>query len=109
MTSRNGRAISKIVHKFRCAVYTRKSSQDGLEQELSSIEPQREAGEAYTKSQASEGWESLPDHDEGCGLTGGNMEQPAILHSFDMQTALAAFFAARVIDDVRDCPYVLDA
>lgn len=78
MTSRNGKATGKIVHRFRCAVYTRKSTEDGLEQEFNSLDAQREAGEAFVKSQASEGWECLPDHYDDGGFTGGNMERPAL-------------------------------
>ena len=65
-------------NRFRCAIYTRKSTEDGLEQEFNSLDAQREAGEAYIRSQASEGWECLPDlYDDG-GFTGGNMERPAL-------------------------------
>lgn len=78
MTSRNGKATGKIVHRFRCAVYTRKSTEDGLEQEFNSLDAQREAGEAFVKSQASEGWECVPDHYDDGGFTGGNMERPAL-------------------------------
>ena len=52
MTSRNGKATGKIVHRFRCAIYTRKSTEDGLEQEFNSLDAQRESGEAFVKSQA---------------------------------------------------------
>jgi site-specific DNA recombinase len=62
----------------RCAIYTRKSSEEGLDQEFSSIDAQREAGEAYIKSQAHEGWVCLPRHYDDGGFTGGNMERPAL-------------------------------
>ena len=62
----------------RCAVYTRKSSDEGLEQEFNSLDAQREAGEAYVKSQASEGWKLLPElYDDG-GFSGGSMERPGL-------------------------------
>jgi site-specific DNA recombinase len=62
----------------RCAIYTRKSTEDGLEQEFNSLDAQRESGEAYIKSQASEGWVLIPDvYDDG-GFTGGNMERPGL-------------------------------
>jgi len=48
------------VRKLRCAVYTRKSSEEGLEQEFNSLHAQREAGLAYVASQKSEGWTALP-------------------------------------------------
>jgi hypothetical protein len=51
--------------KLRCAVYTRKSSEEGLEQEFNSLHAQREAGLAYIASQKSEGYIALPDHYDG--------------------------------------------
>src|SRR3954466_9763858 len=62
----------------RCAVYTRKSSEDGLEQGFNSLDAQREACAAYILSQASEGWLALPDlYDDG-GISGGTLERPAL-------------------------------
>jgi hypothetical protein len=78
MTSRNGKPSAKIPDPVRCAVYMRKSTEDGLEQEFNSLDAQREAGEAYIKSQAHEGWECLPDHYDDGGFAGGNMERPAL-------------------------------
>ena len=63
---------------LRCAIYTRKSTEDGLEQEFNSLDAQREAGEAYIKSQQHEGWVCLPDRYDDGGFTGGNMERPAL-------------------------------
>ncbi len=62
----------------RCAIYTRKSTDEGLEQEFNSLDAQREAGEAYIKSQAGEGWSYLPDRYDDGGFTGGNMDRPAL-------------------------------
>jgi site-specific DNA recombinase len=62
----------------RCAIYTRKSTEEGLEQEFNSLDAQRESGEAYIKSQQHEGWECLPDRYDDGGFTGGNMERPAL-------------------------------
>jgi site-specific DNA recombinase len=62
----------------RCAIYTRKSTEEGLEQEFNSLDAQRESGEAYIKSQMHEGWECLPGHYDDGGFTGGNMERPAL-------------------------------
>ena len=62
----------------RCAVYTRKSTEEGLEQEFNTLDAQRESGEAYIKSLTHEGWECLPDRYDDGGFTGGNMERPAI-------------------------------
>src|SRR5690242_484799 len=62
----------------RCAVYTRKSTEEGLEQEFSSLDAQREAAEAYVRSQAGEGWALLPERYDDGGFTGGNMDRPAL-------------------------------
>ncbi len=62
----------------RCAVYTRKSTEAGLEQNFNSLDAQREACEAYIKSQAHEGWKLLPQcYDDG-GLSGGTLDRPAL-------------------------------
>src|SRR5271154_1158154 len=62
----------------RCAIYTRKSSEEGLEQEFNSLHAQREACEAYIKSQASEGWRLLKTAYDDGGLSGATMERPAL-------------------------------
>jgi len=62
----------------RCAIYTRKSSEEGLEQEFNSLDAQREAGEAYIASQKSGGWVCLPEQYDDGGFTGGNMDRPAM-------------------------------
>ncbi|MEQ8785092.1 MAG: recombinase family protein [Pirellulaceae bacterium] len=62
----------------RCAIYTRKSTDEGLDQEFNSLDAQRESGEAYIKSQQHEGWRCLPEHYDDGGFTGGNMERPAL-------------------------------
>jgi len=62
----------------RCAVYTRKSSEEGLDQAFNSLDAQRDAGEAYIKSQASEGWRLIPARYDDGGFSGGTMERPAL-------------------------------
>jgi site-specific DNA recombinase len=62
----------------RCAVYTRKSTEEGLEQEFNSLDAQREAGEAFVRSQAGEGWALLPARYDDGGFTGGHMDRPAL-------------------------------
>lgn len=62
----------------RCAVYTRKSTEEGLEQAFNSLDAQREAAEAYISSQKGEGWECLPTQYNDGGFSGGNMERPAL-------------------------------
>lgn len=64
--------------KVRCAIYTRKSSEEGLEQDFNSLHAQREACAAYILSQASEGWSLLPQEYDDGGLSGGSLERPAL-------------------------------
>jgi site-specific DNA recombinase len=70
--------------RFRCAVYTRKSSEEGLDQDFNSLEAQREAGEAYIRSQAHEGWKLLPERFDDGGFSGGNMDRPALVKLMTM-------------------------
>jgi site-specific DNA recombinase len=63
---------------LRCAIYTRKSTEEGLEQEFNSLDAQRDAGEAYIRSQQHEGWVCLPGRYDDGGFTGANMERPAL-------------------------------
>ena len=63
---------------MRCAIYTRKSTEEGLEQEFNSLDAQREAAEAYVKSQAGQGWSLLPQRYDDGGFTGGHMDRPAL-------------------------------
>jgi site-specific DNA recombinase len=62
----------------RCAVYTRKSTEEGLEQEFNSLDAQRESAEAYIKSQKHAGWICLPERYDDGGFTGGNLDRPAL-------------------------------
>jgi site-specific DNA recombinase len=62
----------------RCAIYTRKSTEEGLQQEFNSLDAQREAGEAYIKSQQHEGWVCVPTQYDDGGFTGANMDRPAL-------------------------------
>src|SRR5271169_4349384 len=62
----------------RCAIYTRKSSEEGLEQDFNSLHAQREACEAFIKSQAGEGWRLVKTAYDDGGLSGGTMERPAL-------------------------------
>ena len=64
--------------KKRCAIYTRKSVEDGLEQDFNSLDNQREAGEAYIASQKGNGWVCLPERYDDGGFSGGNMKRPAL-------------------------------
>ena len=63
---------------LRCAIYTRKSTEEGLEQEFNSLEAQRESAEAYMVSQRQLGWIVVPERYDDGGYTGGNLERPAL-------------------------------
>ncbi len=63
---------------LRCAIYTRKSTEHGLDQEFNSLDAQREACEAYIKSQAYQGWKALPQRYDDPAFSGGNLERPAL-------------------------------
>lgn len=67
-----------IKRKRRCAVYTRKSTEEGLEQEFNSLDAQREACEAYVASQKAEGWLLVGDRYDDGGFSGGTLERPAL-------------------------------
>ena len=73
--SRNGKNERRTV---RCAIYTRKSTEEGLQQEFNSLDAQREAGEAYIASQKAEGWVCRPDRYDDGGFTGGNVDRPGV-------------------------------
>ena len=64
--------------RVRCAVYTRKSSEEGLDQEYNSIDAQRDAGHAYIASQRAEGWIAVADDYDDPAFSGGHMERPAL-------------------------------
>ena len=83
----------------RCAIYTRKSTEEGLQQEFNSLDAQRESAEAFIRSQTQEGWTCLPDRYDDGGFTGGTMERPALQR-------LLADIAAGKIDLV--CSYKVD-
>lgn len=66
------------MRRIRCAIYTRKSSEDGLEQDFNSLDAQREACEAYIASQKHESWKLLPNHYDDGGISGGHLDRPAL-------------------------------
>jgi len=68
----NGKAL------IRCAIYTRKSSEEGLEQDFNSLDAQRESCEAFILSQKHEGWTALPEMYDDGGISGGTLERPAL-------------------------------
>lgn len=70
--------MKPIVRKIRCAIYCRKSSEEGLEMEFNSLDAQREACEAYIVSQRGQGWVEVDDRYDDGGISGGTMERPAL-------------------------------
>ncbi len=88
-----GRLMAASQSRRRCAIYTRKSSEEGLDQAFNSLDAQREACEAYIKSQAGEGWHLLRTHYDDGGVSGGTMGRPALQQ-------LLADIRARKVDTV---------
>jgi site-specific DNA recombinase len=77
-TNREGEVQEASPGRLRCAIYTRKSTEEGLDQEFSSLDAQREAAGAFIESRRREGWIALPElYDDG-GFTGANMDRPAL-------------------------------
>src|SRR3954467_15108937 len=89
MSKRNGQA-AEPPKSIRCAVYTRKSTEEGLEQEFNSLDAQREAAEAYIASQRHDGWVGVTQRYDDGGFTGGNRDRPAL------QRLLADIQAGRI-------------
>jgi len=63
---------------IRCAVYTRKSTEEGLEMDYNSLDAQREAGEKYIEAMRGEGWRLIPEFYDAGGFSGGNIERPGL-------------------------------
>ena len=88
-----------LVRKVRCAVYTRKSSEEGLEMEFNSLDAQREACEAYIASQRHEGWVLVPNRYDDGGVSGGTLERPALKRLLaDVEHGLADVVVVYKID-----------
>jgi site-specific DNA recombinase len=84
------RQLNGFPKAIRCAIYTRKSTEEGLEQEFNTLDAQREAAEAYITSQKEAGWKLFPDRYDDGGFSGGTLERPAL------QRLLADIDARRV-------------
>ncbi|SDB47236.1 recombinase family protein [Bauldia litoralis] len=76
--SRTVTSANPVVPKRRCAVYTRKSTEEGLDQEFNSLDAQRDACEAYIASQKAESWLLVPDRYDDGGVSGGTLDRPAL-------------------------------
>jgi DNA invertase Pin-like site-specific DNA recombinase len=83
----NGNGTSRSSPRQRCAIYTRKSSEEGLDQEFNSLDAQYEACAAFVASQAGLGWKLVPDRYDDGGISGGTMERPSL---------------QRLLQDIRD-------
>lgn len=99
---------------LRCAVYTRKSTEDGLEQEFNSLDAQREACEAYVLSQRHEGWNLVPNRYDDGGFSGGNMERSglkALLADVDagLFDVIVVYKIDRLTRSLADSPKSLSA
>jgi site-specific DNA recombinase len=77
-SNRNRHRETVASSRVRCAIYTRKSTEEGLEQEFNSLHAQREAAEAYIQSQKHMGWVQLPQHYDDGGFSGGSLERPGL-------------------------------
>jgi site-specific DNA recombinase len=78
MSKKQPATVLPVRQKLRCAVYTRKSSEEGLEMEFNSLEAQRESCEAYVASQRTEGWILVPDRYDDGGFSGGTLDRPGL-------------------------------
>lgn len=84
---------------IRCAIYTRKSTDDGLDKEFNTLEAQRESGENYIKSQAYQGWEVIPTHYDDGGFSGGSLKRPALQQLLqDVEAGLVDMIVVYKID-----------
>ena len=89
----------------RCAVYTRKSTEEGLDQDYNSIDAQRDAGHAYIASQRAEGWIPVADDYDDPAYSGGNMERPALKRLIaDIERELIDIVVVYKIDRLKPCP-----
>jgi DNA invertase Pin-like site-specific DNA recombinase len=90
---------STMARRVRCAVYTRKSTDEGLEKEFNSLDAQRESCEAYIASQRTEGWVLVPDYYDDGGISGGTLERPALQRLLrDIEAGLVDVVAVNKID-----------
>ena len=119
--TRSTKSTTRRTARVRCAIYTRKSSEEGLDHEFNSLQAQREACEAFINSQRHEGWVCLPAAFDDGGFSGATMERPAlqrlladitagrvdtvVVYKIDRLTRSLADFAKIVeILDVREAP-----
>lgn len=87
------------MNTVRCAIYTRKSTEEGLDKEFNTLEAQRESGENYVKSQSYQGWEIIPTRYDDGGFSGGNLNRPALQQLMsDVENGLVDMIVVYKID-----------
>ena len=101
------------MEEIKCAVYTRKSTDEGLEKEFNTLEAQREAGENYVKSQKHQGWVLIKEHYDDGGFSGGNMNRPSLKRLLqDVEAGKVNMIVVYKIDrlcrNTKDFYYILD-
>lgn len=85
------------MEEIKCAVYTRKSTDEGLEKEFNTLEAQREAGENYVKSQKHQGWVLIKEHYDDGGFSGGNMNRTSLKRLLqDVEAGMKTFARASI-------------
>lgn len=97
MTRTRTRQQTPANPRMGCAIYTRKSTEEGLDQEYNTLDAQRESGEADIKSQAQEGWECLADRYDDGGFTGGNRADSALIQ-FALGKTFGLAFSVEMVD-----------
>src|SRR5882757_8468327 len=110
----NKPALIRDGRRRRCAIYTRKSSEEGLEQEFNSLHAQREACEAFIKSQRHEGWTCLSQAYDDGGLSGATLDRPALQQLLaDIQAgkidAVVTYKVDRLTRSLADFAKIVDA
>ena len=92
-------SVVALPRRLRCAIYTRKSSEEGLDMEFNSLDAQREACEAYVASQKAEGWAAIRERYDDGGFSGGTLERPALRHLLaDIEAGLVDVVVVYKID-----------
>ena len=99
MTKKSSGSVVAMPRRLRCAIYTRKSSEEGLNMAFNSLDAQREACEAYIASQKSEGWVALRDRYDDGGVSGGTLDRPALQRLLsDIESGLVDVVVAYKLD-----------
>ena len=94
-----GASVVALPRRLRCAIYTRKSSEEGLDMEFNSLDAQREACEAYVASQKAKGWAAIRERYDDGGFSGGTLERPALRHLLaDIEAGLVDVVVVYKID-----------